>query len=186
MDSDEKDKEALMDFIRIISHSTGNSTEKWAKGDRDMIDLWKVVKDYYYDPYTGGSNSIKDVLPAVLFSSTFLQNKYQKKIREINLTSMNFDENQILLKIENGKLTSPYKLLPPLFEGWDKEALDNNITDIEGISDGGAALTAYGKLQLQDVSLAERKAIEIGLLKYCELDTLAMVMIYEYFRDITK
>lgn len=186
MDSDEKDKEVLMDFIRTISHSTGNSTEKWAKGDRDMIDLWKVVKDYYYDPYTGGSNSIKDVLPAVLFSSTFLQNKYQKKIREINLTSMNFDENQILLKIENGKLTSPYKLLPPLFEGWDKEALDNNITDIEGISDGGAALTAYGKLQLQDVSLAERKAIEIGLLKYCELDTLAMVMIYEYFRDITK
>jgi len=185
IDSDEKDKAELMEFIKSISHSTGNSPEKW-RGDRDMIDLWKVVKDYYYDPYTGGSNSIKDVLPAVLFSSRFLQNKYQKSIREINLTSINFDDNKILLKLEKGNPISPYKLLPPLFEGWDKEALDNNITEIEGISDGGAALAAYGKLQFEEVSVTERKAIETGLLKYCELDTLAMVMIYEYFREIAK
>ena len=66
----------------------------------------------------------------------------------------------------------------------DKEALDNAITEIEGISDGGAALTAYGKLQFEEVSSQEREAIEAGLLKYCELDTLAMVMIYEYFKDV--
>ena len=74
--------------------------------------------------------------------------------------------------------------MPPLFEGWDKEALDEAITDIEGISDGGAALTAYGKLQFEEVNLREREAIETGLLKYCELDTLAMVMIYEYFVEV--
>ena len=183
-DSDEGDKEELMTFIKSISHSTDKSPEKWQGGDRDMIDIWKVVKDYYYDPHTGGSNSIKDVLPAVLFSSTFLQNKYQKPIGEINLTSKNFNDDQIFLKLESGEPINPYKLLPPLFEGWDKEALDNNITEIEGISDGGAALTAYGKLQLEEVSSQEREAIEAGLLKYCELDTLAMVMIYEYFKEI--
>ena len=181
--SEEPDKNELITFIKSISHNTGNSAEIWC-GDRDMIDLWKVVKDYYYDPYTNGSNSIKAVLPAVLYSSNFLQNKYQKPLSEINATSKNFEDAYIFLKLENGKPISPYKLLPPLFDGWDAEALDNAITEIEGISDGGAALTAYGKLQFEEVSLQERKAIEAGLLKYCELDTLAMVMIYEYFQEV--
>ncbi|MET6989177.1 DUF2779 domain-containing protein [Sediminicola arcticus] len=183
--SEEPDKDELITFIKSISHNTGNSAENWC-GDRDMIDLWKVVKDYYYDPYTNGSNSIKAVLPAVLFSSNFLQNKYQKPLSEINATSKNFEDVHVFLKLENGKPISPYKLLPPLFDGWDAEALDNAITEIEGISDGGAALTAYGKLQFEEVNLQERKAIEAGLLKYCELDTLAMVMIYEYFKEVTS
>ena len=182
LNSQERDKEELIEFIKLISHNTGNSSTSWC-GDRDMIDLWKVVKDYYYDPYTGGSNSIKEVLPAVLHSSKFLQNKYQQPLAKINLTSKNFTDSHIFLKLDNGAPVSPYKLLPPLFEGWDKEALDNAITDIEGISDGGAALTAYGKLQFDEVSIKEREAIEAGLKKYCELDTLAMVMIYEYFKE---
>ena len=182
LNSQERDKEELIEFIKLISHNTGNSSTSWC-GDRDMIDLWKVVKDYYYDPYTGGSNSIKEVLPAVLHSSKFLQNKYQQPLAKINLTSKNFTDSHIFLKLDNGAPVSPYKLLPPLFEGWDKEALDNAITDIEGISDGGAALTAYGKLQFDEVSIEEREAIEAGLKKYCELDTLAMVMIYEYFKE---
>ena len=182
LNSQERDKEELIEFIKLISHNTGNSSTSWC-GDRDMIDLWKVVKDYYYDPYTGGSNSIKEVLPAVLHSSKFLQNKYQQALAKINLTSKNFTDSHVFLKLDNGAPVSPYKLLPPLFEGWDKEALDNAITDIEGISDGGAALTAYGKLQFDEVSIKEREAIEAGLKKYCELDTLAMVMIYEYFKE---
>ena len=34
--------------------------------------------------------------------------------------------------------------------------------------------------------MKERGEIESALLKYCELDTLAMVMIVEAFRDIIK
>ena len=45
-----------------------------------MIDLWVLVKRYYYDPYTNGSNSIKKVLPAILNSSKFLKEKYSKPI----------------------------------------------------------------------------------------------------------
>ena len=181
--SDEADKDELIAFIHSVSHNTGNSTAQWC-GDRDMIDLWKVVKDYYYDPYTRGSNSIKDVLPAVIHSSEFLQNKYQKSIAEINLTSKNFNNNHVFLKLENHIPISPYKLLPPLFEGWSPEALGANVTEMEGVSDGGAALTAYGKLQFEEVSSQERKEIEKALLKYCELDTLAMVMIYESFKEL--
>ncbi len=180
LDSNELDKNDLIEFIKKISHNTGNSVGQWS-GERDMIDLWKVVKDYYYDPYTEGSNSIKAVLPAVLNSSDFLKNKYQKPLSEINLSSKNFDSNHIFLKFQDGLTISPYKLLPPLFENWSQEQLDKTMTGLEGISDGGAALTAYGKLQFEEVNDKERSAIKSGLLKYCELDTLAMVMIYEYF-----
>ena len=183
LSSDEEDKEELISFIKLISHNTGKSAEKWC-GDRDMIDLWKVVKDYYYDPYTKGSNSIKDILPAVLNSSIFLQNKYQKELKDINLTSKNFVGNQIFLKFKDEKLINPYKLLPPLFDNWTQDEIDNVISGLEGISDGGAALTAYAKLQFEEISERERGEIERALLKYCELDTLAMVMIYESWKDM--
>ena len=53
---------------------------------------------------------------------------------------------------------------------------------IKNINDGGAALTAYGKIQYVDMSNHERELIKESLLKYCELDTLAMVMIYEHLK----
>ncbi|RXG21927.1 hypothetical protein [Leeuwenhoekiella aequorea] len=64
--------------------------------------------------------------------------------------------------------------------------MDRAVTNIEGISDGGVALIAYGKLQLEDVSKRGGLEIENGLLRYCELDTLALVMILEYFREVIK
>jgi hypothetical protein len=182
--SNELEKEELITFLKTITNSTKDSVEKW-EGDRNMVDLNKIVKDYYYNPYTKGSNSIKAVLPASLNSSDFLKQKYSQAIGSINLTSKNFDANHIWLKIEDGKIVNPYKMLPPVFDGWIDEDLKNNISEIEEISDGGAALTGYSKLQYQDMTEKERTEITKALLKYCELDTLAMVMIYEHFKEIT-
>ena len=184
-ESNEPDKQELQEFIKYISHSTGNSPEKWC-GERDMIDLCEVVKNFYYDPYMGGSNSIKAVLPAVLNSSGYLQQKYSKPIAAIGLSSKNFDPGHIWFHFQDGKLLSPYKVLPPLFEDWTDEQLDETVSRMDSIADGGAALTAYGKLQYTDMPIEERLAIKESLLKYCELNTLAMVMIYEYFREVTK
>ncbi len=181
--SNENDKVELITFLKTITNSTNDSVEKW-EGDRNMVDLNKVVKDYYFNPFTKGSNSIKAVLPASLNSSDYLKQKYSQAIGSINLTSKNFDANHIWLKIEDGKIVNPYKILPPVFEGWIDEDLKNNISEIEEISDGGAALTGYSKLQYQDMTEKERTEITKALLKYCELDTLAMVMIYEHFREI--
>jgi hypothetical protein len=75
-------------------------------------------------------------------------------------------------------------MLPPLFEGWTESELEENVSEMDGIADGGMALTAYAKLQYQDMTDKERDEITSGLLKYCELDTLAMVMIYEHFKEI--
>lgn len=183
--SDETDKLELMDFIQHISHSKRDSATSW-KGERDMVDLWEVEKRYYYNPLTKGSNSIKAVLPASLSSSVFLQEKYSQPINKINLTSKNFSENHIWLDIKGNNVKSPYKMLPSVFEGWSEEAIENTLSEIEDIDNGGAALTAYGKLQYTDMGEEEINVLSSALLKYCELDTLAMVMIFEHFKEIIE
>ncbi len=180
-ESTEPDRKELQDFIKSITHSTRGSAEKW-KGDRDMIDLWDLVKQYYYDPHTKGSNSIKAVLPAVLNSSPFLQEKYSRPLSDNGISSKNFDPSHHWLQFKDGQPLSPYKMLPALFEDWSEEELDATVSEMESIADGGAALTAYGKLQYTDMPPEERLELKNSLLKYCELDTLAMVMIVEFFK----
>ena len=181
--STEADKTALIDFMKTITVSKENSVDKWV-GDRKMVDLKEVVFKYYYNPYTKGSNSIKAVLPAVLNSSALLKAKYSQSIGQVGVSSANFSSEHIWLKVDNGQVVNPYKMLPPLFEGWAESDLEDNVSEMDGIADGGMALTAYAKLQYQDMTDKERAEITSGLLKYCELDTLAMVMIYEHFKEI--
>ena len=181
--STETDKEELISFLKTITVSKKDSIESW-EGERKMIDLNVIVKDYYYNPYTKGSNSIKAVLPASLNSSEFLKNKYANCLEQINVSSKNFIGNHVWLSMKNDELVNPYKMLPPLYEGWENDEKEITISEIENIADGGAALTAYAKLQYQDMTEKERGEITAGLLKYCELDTLAMVMIYEHLFDL--
>ena len=54
----------------------------------------------------------------------------------------------------------------------------------EKIEDGAAAMLAYSKLQFTDMTNQERKLLTSALLQYCELDTLAMVMIYEHWNSL--
>jgi len=57
------------------------------------------------------------------------------------------------------------------------------FTDNCYLADGGAAMTAYMKMQFTNMPKEEKDAIIQGLLRYCELDTLAMVMIFEAWRE---
>ena len=59
----------------------------------------------------------------------------------------------------------------------DLDEQELNLT--ESIAKGGAALAAYAKMQFSDDTMSE--ALKKALLTYCELDTLAMVFIWEYF-----
>lgn len=176
------DKQELINFLKSITASKKEKCVIQRVGNRNMIDLCQVVKDYYYNPFTKGSNSIKQVLPACLNSSDYLKAKYSQPIGRINLTSTNFDDSHVWIEMDDSLVKNPYKLLKPLFEGWDDEQMEENQGDIENIADGGSALMAYSKLQYTDMTDAERQEIKNALLKYCELDTLAMVMIYEHFR----
>jgi hypothetical protein len=183
--SNESDANDLIAFIKNISHNKGDSAEKW-KGARDMVDLWDVLKKYYYNPLTKGSNSLKFVLPAILNTSNFLQEKYTKPLSAIGLSSINLENSHVWLSQNDGIFENPYKKLPTLFEDWTPEQMDEVVSGMEELADGGAALTAYGKMQYTNISDAERNELTTALLKYCELDTLAMVMLFEHFRELTK
>eukprot|EP00825_Cyclidium_porcatum_P030172 TRINITY_DN32037_c0_g1_i1.p2 TRINITY_DN32037_c0_g1~~TRINITY_DN32037_c0_g1_i1.p2 ORF type:complete len:190 (+),score=14.18 TRINITY_DN32037_c0_g1_i1:108-677(+) len=94
------------------------------------------------------------------------------------------DSNWVWLKKDlDQKIISPYKLLPPLFEDIDDDQIEEFLMS-SNIQEGGAAMTAYAKMQFTKISDVERNYIIRGLLKYCELDTLAMVLLWEYWNDI--
>ena len=183
--SQEEDKDALMAFIDTITHRGKTVKDKWI-GPRDMIDLLKVVKSYFYAPSMKGSNSIKVVLPAVLNASKFIQEKYSKAIygSEIPSKTISADEAIAWIKYDQttGEVLNPYKLLPPVgaYIDIEQDNLDMMEDSLdETVANGGAALAAYSKLQFSD--MASSAALEKALLRYCELDTMAMVFIWEYF-----
>ncbi|HZK17727.1 MAG TPA: DUF2779 domain-containing protein [Clostridia bacterium] len=177
-----EDKDGLCGFIREITEYK-DGREKII-GPRNMVDMHRLVKRYYYDPYMGGSNSIKVVLPAIMNSSDYIKEKYSEPIygSDEGIPSLNYkDWNWV--RFEEGKVIDPYRLLPKLFsELTDK---DCEAISFEGeITSGGAAMTAYARLQFEEMPTWQRREMERALLKYCELDTLAMVMLYEGWRDM--
>ena len=182
--SDEIDKEELIGFIKTITNKKDQKKGDLSRGDRDMIDLWDLVKKYYYDPATNGSNSIKAVLPAVLNQSQFLQKKYGEPIYgSEEIPSLNFEKFTWLKRdFESGNIIDPYKQLPRMFKDINEQDLELLSGDDE-LNNGGLALTAYAKCQFTEMSDYERNELERGLLKYCELDTLAMAMIVEAWLD---
>jgi hypothetical protein len=178
--SEVPDKAALMEFIMSITHNESQT------GKRDMVDLLKLVKCYYYHPKMGGSNSLKFVLPAVLNSSEYLQEKYSNPIygRNLSIKSLNYDDGWIWTKKdEKQQIINPYELLPPLFEGITDDHIEDFLMKSD-IREGGAAMVAYARMQFTQMTDIERNAIVNGLLKYCELDTLAMVMLWEYWHNV--
>lgn len=184
-ESDIPDREELCEFIKAITTSSSSMAEKW-EGDRNMVDLWHLVKRYYYDPATRGSNSIKSVLPAILNSSDFLKEKYGKPIygTSSGIKSLNFKDWQ-WLEIKDGKVVDPYKKLPKMFTDVSDKNLEI-LTEDDELANGGAALTAYGRMQFSEMSKIERKELSSALLRYCELDTMAMVMIFEAWMEWIK
>ena len=52
------------------------------------------------------------------------------------------------------------------------------------IAEGGAAATAYSRLQFEEMNQITRQKINAALLRYCELDTLAMVMITQAWQAV--
>jgi hypothetical protein len=177
------DLDDLTSFIKSITKSPSDSRDKWV-GDRCMVDLYELVKRFYYDPMTNGSNSIKKVLPSVLNRSPYLQKKYSQPIYgcKEGIASKNFSDHSWII-FESGVMKDPYALLEPI----NKEVPDEKIEllfDDEYLKEGGAATIAYAKLQFTHMSEFERKQLRKALLQYCELDTLAMVMIVEAWRDM--
>ena len=179
-DSTESDRSGLISFAKTLIHDT----ETHYVGTRDMVDLLAWVKAHYYHPSMKGSNSIKAVFPAILNSSDYLKRKYAVPIYGSAIPSLNFGPTAMAaLDPETGLVTSPYKILPPVWEGRIVTEKSLYYGDEDAINEGGAAMTAFARLQFCDVPNEERRRVEQALLRYCEIDTLAMVMLWEGWRE---
>ena len=154
-----------------------------SKGDHGqgmgrMVDLKKILEARYYHPLAGGSNSLKKILPAILQTSSLLRKKYSSPIYGTpSMPSRNFKAMTWI----QGK-ADPYELLPPVSADIPLD-VERVFGENDKINQGGAAMTAYAKVQFTQCSAAEVAGVEKALLKYCELDTLAMVMLWEEWQD---
>ena len=78
-------------------------------------------------------------------------------------------------KGENGHAIDPYTFLGENYDDDDK--------DETGVSGGGAAAYAYLRLHSGHLSTKQIQTLKSSLLRYCELDTLAMVMIVQAWQN---
>lgn len=163
------DKESLLDFLKMLVKG----------GSRAMVDLRILAQKSYYHPDTKASSSIKQVLPAVLKSSSFLKDVYSQPIygAKNGIPSLNFENFVWWSKDQSGQVGDPYKKL--LSESDSQESSEELGEDGLEIAEGGSASMAYGRLQFENLNDEARANIENKLFKYCELDSLAMAMIVQ-------
>jgi hypothetical protein len=172
------DQTELITFLKTLVKS----------GERPMVDLCSFAEKAFFHPDTKGSNSIKQVLPAILKVSQKLIDIYSSPIygRTSGIESLNFSSDDgfcWVSKDSNGVVQDPYKKLKQYAQSFLPENID---ADTSVIADGGAAATAYARLQFENIDSETRDRIKTSLLRYCELDTLAMVMIVQAWRDDLK
>ncbi|TWO69498.1 DUF2779 domain-containing protein [Caenimonas sedimenti] len=157
-------------------------------GHRAMVDLCRLAEKAFFHPATKGSSSIKKVLPAVMQASEYLQSRYASPIygAKGGIPSLNFVDQAWWHEVD-GAVVDPYCMLPPVFKDVTREAIDALEADEDlELRQGGAAMAAYARLQFEDLAPQERHSIEAALLRYCELDTLAMVMVCEAWNRWTS
>lgn len=121
----------------------------------------------------------------MLNDSEYLKEKYSQPIYgsdEHGIKICNFKDHT-WVRFEGDELINPYRHLPDVFDETPNEKWAF-LEELNAIREGGTAMIAYLRLQYDDLPDEYRMQIRTALLKYCELDTLAMVMIYEGLREM--
>lgn len=133
--------------------------------DGRFIDMNKMTLDYYFHPDMKGKTSIKSTLPAIWNNFDYLHTiPYFSKYYQ---------------RGTDGKVIDPYKTLSEEIQMDDRD---------DTVHNGGAAMKAYFDIKFnQSFNHEEKEEIRRQLLQYCELDTMAMVIIAYHWginRDI--
>ncbi|HEY3935407.1 MAG TPA: DUF2779 domain-containing protein [Gemmatimonadales bacterium] len=120
-----------------------------------IFDMEKACARFYLHPLAGGRTSIKPLLDAIWKSDPVVEQQYRTWVGEA---------------VDVLQDKGPYESLPA--EG--SMAIE--------VRDGIGAMNAYRAI-LFDPILTEddRIAARLGLLRYCELDTLAMVLLWDHW-----
>ena len=171
-----RDTKEQLASLGQFSDDTAHGSMSWpgrtdAAGgvNKRLYDLSEVSRRSYAHPLMNGSHSIKRVLDAV-----WSQNK--------ELWTNSWFKNY--LKVDGtGNAVDPYKVLVSR----EREKRNGSFIEID-VNDGVAAMRAYQSLMFgphrNDAEYAD--GLQNALLAYCELDTVAMVMIWLHFIGLLK
>lgn len=149
----------LIDWLNQAANTKDGTSSR-------IIDMNKLALWYYFHPMMGGRTSIKVTLPSVL--------------SVVNSRRVNswLEKEELYAMTDAGGLKDPYQLLPQI------EIMDR----AESVKDGSGAMSAY-----QDMMYGKdkndpkiKKLYKNALLRYCKLDTLAMVIIWEHWMHLAK
>ncbi len=152
-------EQGVLNALKMEAETTAIQRDWIQKAVHRISDMNQLAMKYYFHPQTGGRTSIKVTLPAILQHPN--SDRTFKWLKDLGVFELD----------EQGTIINPYKLLPTI-----------NLPGIEGsVNDGSAAMIAYHYLQLSlnDSHQKEFQAYRSSLLQYCELDTLAMLIIFE-------
>lgn len=176
----------LIRFIESIATPSSFEPEEWTPSERQFKDIARTVRNWFWHPSMQGSTSVQIVLPAVLEASPFLQRRYgTARYGSPEMKSLNFPPTVWFRRDSRGQVINPYDLLSDIqqIQWGDQLAEIEGLYYDETIANGYAAMTAWNSMQFADMSETNRHIVKSMLRQHCELDTLAMVMIMEFFLD---
>lgn len=130
-----------------------------------VADMNRLVKNYYYNRDMDNSLSIKDVLKSVMTVSDTLKELYTQPYSSSNFEQIlwwQWDETREAAR-------NPFDIL------------QENQGRVE-VKRGTEAMVQYGRMLGRSPSPEMFERLKKTLFKYCELDTLAMVMIYQHWK----
>lgn len=163
----------------------------------DLFHEEYLSEDYNSDPMYGLCKSLCEAIPEDSCILVYNDSFEKGRLREMAMLYPEFKEHLMnihdhivdLLPIfrnqdyyikEIGDGASIKQVLPALFPN-DPKLDYHNLDDVHK---GDEASNAY--LSLKDLSEEEQEKLRYNMLKYCELDTYAMVKIYEKLKEIVK
>jgi hypothetical protein len=158
-------REELADWIeQFITRRDSNA----AQGPY-LADLSRLVRNFYYNSRMGNSLSIKDVVQSVLTLSPHLKKIYERPYSSSNFNSIIWWQPQQ----DEELVKNPYSVLLEEQRG-------------TSIRRGTEAMIVYNNLLNGRLGSANKEEHIHALLKYCELDTLAMLMIFQHWQELMR
>jgi hypothetical protein len=160
--------ESKADLVSWVDRNWGRGRGKNETKSERCLDLLEISRGHFYDPAMMGSHSLKKVLP-VVWKNPAIQKLFPKYAQD-----------------QHGQpVKSPYGALPALTLQDSKDHAPDlsKLDELDVVKNGPGAMLAYEHVRygLAASDQAVRKSIRRQLMRYCELDTAAMVMVWKYW-----
>lgn len=164
-------------LINITKEKNGNKVLREGR----FVDMNDFALKNYFHPDMRGRTSIKVTLPAIWTNNNYLHNIPWFKEWVIEEDGKIADPYQ---KLKLDKLADFWGFVPATTSEAEEEIAEFGDGSYD-VKDGGAAMKAYQDL-IYSSDQARKDQLAKQLLKYCELDTLAMVIIYTHWQNLAN